>query len=283
VRRAFPAFVLTAALVSVVACVRPLPSAPEEDFDAAAQGPDAGGSTTGAAGQATNASGGGGHAAASVAAGGTGGTAGTAGSTGGTGGVVGSDAAVPTCSDGIKNSDETGVDCGGHCGKCAAGNGCLVDRDCQFACRSDKTCGACIVAADCPGIESECQHRTCTAGTCGMQREAAGVVLALQTTGDCKRRQCATDGTVIVFANDGSKWSEDSRFVRSARPDQQGQFQIKGLPAGEYLAVAADYVQEGMWNDPEYLEGLRRYAQRVALTDGEARSVTLKLTNVDTP
>jgi len=69
VRRAFPAFVLTAALVSVVACVRPLPSAPEEDFDAAAQGPDAGGSTTGAAGQATNASGGGGHAAASVAAG----------------------------------------------------------------------------------------------------------------------------------------------------------------------------------------------------------------------
>ena len=206
-RRAFPAFVLTAALVSVVACVRPLPSAPEEDFDAAAQGPDAGGSTTGAAGQATNASGGGGHAAASVAAGGTGGTAGTAGSTGGTGGVVGSDAAVPTCSDGIKNSDETGVDCGGHCGKCAAGNGCLVDRDCQFACRPDKTCGACIVAADCPGIESECQHRTCANGVCGMTREAFGTVLAVQTSGDCKRRQCASDGTVVA-ANDDSDDSD---------------------------------------------------------------------------
>ena len=65
-----------------------------------------------------------------------------------------------------------------------------------------------------------------------------------------------TDGTVLVFAADSSKWSEDSRFVRSARPDQQGQYQIKGLPAGDYLAVAVEYVQEGMWNDPEYLESI---------------------------
>src|SRR5262249_3167199 len=62
------------------------------------------------------------------------------------------------------------------------------------------------------------------------------------------------DGTVIVFAPEPDKGIENSRFVRSARPDQQGQYQIKGLPPGEYLAVAVDYVQEGMWNDPEYLE-----------------------------
>ena len=49
------------------------------------------------------------------------------GGTGGTGGGVdggpdagGSDGGAPTCSDGIKNSDETGIDCGGHCGKCGA-------------------------------------------------------------------------------------------------------------------------------------------------------------------
>src|SRR5262249_52887692 len=41
-----------------------------------------------------------------------------------------------------------------------------------------------------------------------------------------------TDGTVIVFSSDAEKWATDSRFVRAARPDQQGQFQIKGLPAG---------------------------------------------------
>ena len=59
-----------------------------------------------------------------------------------------------------------------------------------------------------------------------------------------------TDGTILVFANGAEKWSEDSRFVRSARPDQQGKFQIKGLPAGDYLAVAIDYIEDGMWNDP---------------------------------
>lgn len=90
-----------------------------------------------------------------------------------------------------------------------------------------------------------------------------------------------TDGTVIVFSSDSAKWSEDSRFVRSARPDQQGQYQIKGLPAGEYLAVAVDYVQEGMWNDPDFLETLRRYAQRLTLGDGDAKSVGLKLTAVE--
>ena len=38
-------------------------------------------------------------------------------------------------------------------------------------------------------------------------------------------------------------------FVKSARPDQQGKYEIRGLPAGEYLAVAIDYVEEGMWNE----------------------------------
>jgi hypothetical protein len=90
-----------------------------------------------------------------------------------------------------------------------------------------------------------------------------------------------TDGTAIVFAHDSDRWAEDSRFVRSARPDQQGQYQIKGLPAGEYLAVAVDYVQEGMWNDPEFLESLRRYAQRMTLNEGDAKSLGLKLTNVE--
>ena len=87
----------------------------------------------------------------------------------------------------------------------------------------------------------------------------------------------ATDGTIIVFANDPEKWSEDSRFVRSARPDQEGKYQIRGLPPGEYLAVAIDYVEEGMWNDPDYLESVRRYGQRLRLNENDAQAISLKL------
>jgi Carboxypeptidase regulatory-like domain len=85
------------------------------------------------------------------------------------------------------------------------------------------------------------------------------------------------DGTVIVFAADSEKWSEDSRFVRFTRPDSDGNFSIKGLPPGEYLAAAVDYVEEGMWNDPEYLESIRRYGQKVTLGDADARTVSLKI------
>ena len=70
------------------------------------------------------------------------------------------------------------------------------------------TCAACNVAADCSGNETECEHRTCTAGVCGSMREAAGTVLTVQATGDCKRRQCAADGTV-ANANDDTDVPED--------------------------------------------------------------------------
>jgi hypothetical protein len=38
----------------------------------------------------------------------------------------------PTCSDGIRNGFETGIDCGGtQCGPCGSGGSCLVTTDCQ--------------------------------------------------------------------------------------------------------------------------------------------------------
>jgi hypothetical protein len=92
-----------------------------------------------------------------------------------------------------------------------------------------------------------------------------------------------TDGTVIVFASDSERWAEDSRFVKSARPDQQGQWQIKGLPPGEYLAVAVDFVEDGQWNEAEYLESLRRHAQKLALAEAASQSISLKLTAPDQP
>jgi carboxypeptidase family protein len=85
------------------------------------------------------------------------------------------------------------------------------------------------------------------------------------------------DGTVLLFAEDSSKWSEDSRWVRAVRPDQQGRYQIKGLPPGEYLAVALNYVEDGMWNDPEYLDSIRRSAQRLTLAEAATHSLSLKL------
>ena len=43
------------------------------------------------------------------------------------------------------------------------------------------------------------------------------------------------------------------------------------------VAVAIDYVEDGMWNDPEYLESVRRYGQQVRLGEAGSQTVALKL------
>ena len=83
------------------------------------------------------------------------------------------------------------------------------------------------------------------------------------------------DGTVIVFPEESSRWREDSRTVRAARPDQRGEFSIRGLPAGKYLIVAVDYVQDGQWYDPEFLADLRPHAARLSLAEAEIKRIDL--------
>jgi len=85
------------------------------------------------------------------------------------------------------------------------------------------------------------------------------------------------DATVVVFDADPEKWFESSRRVRATRPDQDGQWQVKGLPSGEYLAVALDYVEDGAWNDPEYLDALKQDAEKITIGDGTSQTVALKL------
>lgn len=86
------------------------------------------------------------------------------------------------------------------------------------------------------------------------------------------------DATVLVFAANAEKWFESSRSVKAARPDQQGQWRVKGLAPGDYLAVALEYIEDGSWNEPEYLESLRGGAIRFTVGEGESQTLVLKLT-----
>ena len=85
------------------------------------------------------------------------------------------------------------------------------------------------------------------------------------------------DGTVVVFPEETARWREDSRTVRAARPDQRGEFWIKGLPAGKYLIAAVDYVQDGQWYDPEFLADLRSRAERLSIDEAEHKRIDVTL------
>jgi hypothetical protein len=51
------------------------------------------------------------------------------------------DGGDPGCGDGIKNGDESDVDCGGSCNACADGEGCGSGEDCQSGECSGGVCG----------------------------------------------------------------------------------------------------------------------------------------------
>jgi hypothetical protein len=66
-------------------------------------------------------------------------------------------------------------------------------------------------------------------------------------------------------------------MVRTVRSDKAGTFRLTAMPPGEYRAVALEYVLDGDWNDPQFLESLREAASRVTLREGEAGTVALQV------
>jgi hypothetical protein len=69
-----------------------------------------------------------------------------------------------------------------------------------------------------------------------------------------------------------------SRFIRTARPDTSGRFEITGLPAGDdYRVAALQGLEDGQATDPVFLAELRERSERLSLAEGEAKSLDLKL------
>ena len=86
------------------------------------------------------------------------------------------------------------------------------------------------------------------------------------------------DYSVVVFPQDRDKWTPSSRYLRTGRPDQDGRFKLNGLPPGAYYIVALEYLDtSGDWNDPESLDRLRVKATTISISEGEMKSVDLKI------
>ena len=108
------------------------------------------------------------------------------------------------------------------------------------------------------------------------------VVVTSKTTevsgGVTAGNQPASDYTVVIFAEDAEKWTAPmTRYVTAVRPNQQGRYQVKNLPAGSYYAVAVDYIAQGDWNDPDVLARLKSRGTRFSLAEGEVQTLDLKL------
>ena len=92
------------------------------------------------------------------------------------------------------------------------------------------------------------------------------------------RGKPALDTTVVVFPANDKLWMYQSRFIRAARPDQDGRYRISALPSPEqYLVIAVQGLEDGQAGDPDFLAAARDAATKFELGDGETKAVDVKL------
>ena len=88
------------------------------------------------------------------------------------------------------------------------------------------------------------------------------------------------DATVVAFPSNEKLWTFQSRFIKAARPDQEGKYRVTGLPgAADYLVVALQGLEDGQAGDPEFLASIKELATKIELGEGESKAVDVKLSS----
>jgi hypothetical protein len=86
-----------------------------------------------------------------------------------------------------------------------------------------------------------------------------------------------TDYTVVIFPDTLRDGAIASRYTRVVRPDQQGRFQTRGLPPGDYLAAVVESIEQGAHWDPAFRKQAEPTAKRFRLTEGLTSTIELQL------
>lgn len=92
-------------------------------------------------------------------------------------------------------------------------------------------------------------------------------------------RQAAVNRKVVIFAAESDRWTNPSRSIASGNSGTAGAFRIRGLPPGDYLAIALPTTDPGDIVDPAFLETLRPYATSVTLPLTQPLTLALKPNN----
>jgi hypothetical protein len=100
-----------------------------------------------------------------------------------------------------------------------------------------------------------------------------------QVSGTVRATGSLNGATVIIFPDEPSKWTSTSRFIKTARLTEGGQFTVRGLPPhARYLAVAVDFVEPGETQNPEFLQRAKMAASATfGLAAGDQRILDLPL------
>jgi len=111
--------------------------------------------------------------------------------------------AEPTCTDKVKNQDETGTDCGGSCAPCDVGVACGVNEDC-----AGEYCLESVCADHCTSGTREADEtdKDCGGATC----PACDDKLHCQASSDCRSLLCINNACKPASCTDQIKNQDES-------------------------------------------------------------------------
>lgn len=115
--------------------------------------------------------------------------------------------------------------------------GAVCSQNGNTHCNGAGACVECLVVADCPGQDTECQARSCVAGTCGITFVASGMPSVMQTAGDCSQVVCDGAGA--------TKTAPDNTDLPADNNACTADTCTAGVPTNPYLAVDSPCNQDG--------------------------------------
>jgi len=91
------------------------------------------------------------------------------------------------------------------------------------------------------------------------------------------RNQPVIDYIVVFLPSEDKAGVNQTRFVRTARPDQLGGYQLKGLPPGQYVAAAFESLSRDGHYDPAFQKRVRAVAKPFTVREGQELAIDLQL------
>jgi hypothetical protein len=84
-------------------------------------------------------------------------------------------------------------------------------------------------------------------------------------------------GAVVVFIPDPPLRREFSRYSE-VKTDQSGHFSVPSLAPGNYKVFAWDRIEDGEYEDPEFLRSCEDAGKAIEIVEGQKTTVALALT-----
>jgi hypothetical protein len=94
------------------------------------------------------------------------------------------------------------------------------------------------------------------------------------------QKRPVVDASVVIFPGDKDRWGFNSRYVRSARPDTNGKYTVRLIPAEGYRAVVVRGLEDGQFADPEFLARALEHATPFEIQEGEKKALDLSVVEV---